>query len=187
MKRVLAWTALVAMACCAASAFARCDLAAADSTIYGYSVGSVKCSTLEEAEHRLRTSANSASGPTMSLAFILPADFYTSPGYGLALDYRPFGALGAGASVLTGAPVSSTSHFRTYARNWPPANASCPIAGCSSAGCDTPELERQRLQCQLAATWSQDPRYCWTAGTVGLSGTVSRFARAHRPPTCCAD
>lgn len=177
MKRTSAWMAVMLLGASAAPVFARCDLAAADSTIYGYSVGSVKCSTLEEAEHRLRTSANSASGPTMSLAFILPADFYSSPGYRLPLDYRPFGALDARASVLTGAPVSSTSHFRTYARNWPPANASCAIAGCGSAGCDTPELERQRLQCQLAATWSQDPRYCWTAGTVGLSGTVSRFAR----------
>lgn len=170
--------AAVAMLCSAPSAFARCDLAATDSAIYGYWAGSVKCSTLEEAEHRVRTGTNGTALPVTSLAFVTPVDFYTSPGSGLHLNYRPFGALSLGASVLTGAPVSTTPFFRTYAKNWPPTNASCPVAGCGSNGCSTPEQERQRLQCQLALTWAQDPRFCWGAGTVALAGTVSRFSRA---------
>lgn len=179
MKRWIAGVALMAALGMAAPALARCDLTGAESTVYGYQVGTQgNCTTLEEAEALLRS--GSGGLPAVQLAFIIPYDFDNGPSSRALLDYRPYGALKPGASALTGAPVSTTSFFRTYAKNWPPAPGSCPLAGCDSTGCATPELERQRLQCQIAATWSQDPRYCWNlSGNVSSSGAVTRFSRAN--------
>jgi RHS repeat-associated protein len=159
---------------------AACDLPANASAIYGYKVlaSGLRCHTLEEAEAQMR--GGSGSAPLVEMAFPI-AENFDRPGAGaLLLDYRPYGALGQQASVLVGPPATLTSRYRAYVKNWPPAApaAGCVIAGCDSQGCASPELETQRLQCQLDATWDTDPRYCWTRTTAAtMSGSVTRLAQ----------
>lgn len=160
----------------ASPVFARCTVAANESTVYGYlSWAGTRCTTLEEAEAELRGSTM----PLAANAFTIPAAF-DRQSVPAELDYRPYGALGTGANVLTGPPVTTTSNYRAFVKNWPPVSplAACSIAGCGNSGCASPELERQRLQCELDVTWANDPRYCWTrTAPLSASGNVTRFAR----------
>ena len=154
---------------------ARCDLTGTESAIYGYSGGPLRCTTLEEIEVELR----GTSMPNAEVAFAVPNPFdrARTP---TEVDYRPFGALSPNSEILAGPPATLTSNYRAFVKGWPPVSAlaACTIAGCGSSGCASPELERQRLQCELDITWSRDARYCWTrTAPLALSGTVSRLAQ----------
>ena len=154
---------------------ARCGLAANESTVYGYGGGALRCTTLEEIEADLRAT----SMPRAEVAFAVPVPFDRSR-VAVDVDYRPYGALSPLSDILVGPPATSTSNYRAYVKGWPPVSplAACTIAGCGAGGCASPELERQRLQCQLDTTWSTDPRYCWTrTAPIGLSGTITRLAQ----------
>lgn len=178
MLRLVTAAFAVGLLLSASAVSARCGIAANESTIYGYtSLSGSRCTTLEELEAELRGSQM----PLAANAFTIPGAF-DRQAVVANLDYRPYGALGSGASVLTGPPVATTSTWRVYVKNWPPVSplAACTIAGCGSEGCVSPELERQRLQCQLDVTWAADARYCWArTAPVSLSGSVTRFARVN--------
>lgn len=169
---------LLPLVCLPTAAEAACGLPANASAIYGYrSHNGERCHTLEEAEALLRSDANV---PPMQLGFPIPGNIDQPNAGVVTLDYRSYGALGLGSSVLTGPPATLTSKYRAFVKNWPPASplASCTIAGCDSQGCASPELETQRLQCQLDATWDNDPRFCWTrTAAATTSGTVTRFSQ----------
>ncbi|WP_257384934.1 RHS repeat-associated core domain-containing protein [Tahibacter caeni] len=168
---VALWLGLTALAI---PASASCDLPANASSVYGYlAPNGQRCRTLEEAEASMR-----ADMPLMENAFGIPGQFDSGQPPLFTLDYRPYGALGTLADVLKGPPATTVSSYRAYVKNWPPLSplAACSFAGCGAGGCPSPELERQRLECELDATWDNDPRYCWTrTAPLTLSGTVTRF------------
>jgi len=171
---------VVAIACLALigvspPALARCDLPGNASSIYGYLAPTgQRCTTLEEAEALMR-----AGMPLAEQAFVMLRPFDVTTPQPVVLDYRTYGALSTAAGILRGGPATSVSTWRAYVKNWPPASpmGGCTFSGCDASGCATPELERQRLQCQLDATWNFDPRYCWTrTAPLSVSGSVTRFS-----------
>lgn len=176
MSRLIAVSLFVA-ALLPSLAAARCDLPANASSVYGYAApNGQRCRTLEEAEALLRVDM-----PLGVNAFPEPGHFDLPLAQPFVLGYRPYGALGVGADVLISPPAATTSSYRAFVRGWPPVSplAVCTIAGCDSSGCASPELERQRLQCQFDETWGDDARYCWTrSGSVTFNGAVSRFVQA---------
>lgn len=172
--------AVFAVACLAliggsSPALARCDLNSNASSVYGYVAHTgQRCTTLEEAEALMR-----AAMPLAEQAFVMPRPFDGATPQSVTLDYRPYGALGLSAGILQGPPATSVPTYRAYVKNWPPVSplAACTISGCGAGGCATPELERQRLECELDVTWNFDPRYCWTrTAPLALTGSVTRFS-----------